>query len=301
MQLHQTISYMKIFLFIIADVYGIEEKLLFSTLNNLKEIDLDTGMVRTLKSQSGYIYSMAYNHKERYMYVPRYHIGDIVRFPYPNDFTVVFESIVSASYPVGISFDSVNNHLYWTELYYPGSVMRCNTDGTDLRVILNETQPAAIALDMHNRWIYYGQQILPSQIFRSNFDGMGITVIIKDLPAKVYGLGVDVNVKRLYWMEFQTGDLQSACFNGSDVRTIVSTNAKSKNWDIATDGDFIFYTSSNKIMKISKSLQHNPTVVYTDTDIINGILLYKQNGKNTSLKKYYEIQFILHYSVTIIL
>ncbi|XP_071178161.1 very low-density lipoprotein receptor-like isoform X2 [Mytilus edulis] len=187
----------------------------------------------------------------------------------------MFENVVSTSYPFGIAFDSVNNHLYWTELS-SGRIQRCNMDGSNVTFLLIGDRPTSLTLDKKNRWLYYGQQSLPSKIFRTNFDGMDKRVIIENLPSYVYG--IDVNVKRLYWMEFQTGDLQSACFNGSDVRTIVSTNAKSKNWDIATDGDFIFYTSSNKIMKISKSLQHNPTVVYTDTDIINGILLYKQNG-----------------------
>ncbi|CAC5390806.1 unnamed protein product [Mytilus coruscus] len=56
-----------------------EEKLLFSTFNDLKEIDLETGVERTLTSQSERVYSIAYDHKERYLYVPRYRRRDIVR------------------------------------------------------------------------------------------------------------------------------------------------------------------------------------------------------------------------------
>ncbi|CAC5395781.1 unnamed protein product [Mytilus coruscus] len=128
------------------------------------------------------------------------------------------------------------------------------------------------------RWIYYGQNESPSKIFRTNFDGIDKRVIINNLPASVFGIGLDVDVQRLYWMEYTTGDLKSAWFNGSDVKTIVSTNAKNKNFDIDIDGDFIFYTSNNKIMKINKSLGQNPTVVHTDTQQIYGVLLCRQDG-----------------------
>lgn len=57
----------------------VEEKLLFSTYYHLKEKDLGTGVVRTLTSQNDYFYSMAYDHKDRYMYVPKYSTGDIMR------------------------------------------------------------------------------------------------------------------------------------------------------------------------------------------------------------------------------
>ncbi|VDI59316.1 Hypothetical predicted protein [Mytilus galloprovincialis] len=191
----------------------------------------------------------------------------------------MFETVVHTIKPVGIAFDSVNNHVYWTE-HSHGKIMRCNADGSNVTIILNETEPSAITLDVHNRWIYYGQKLSVSKIFRANFDGKNKTVIIKNLPSYVYGIEVDVSVERLYWMEYQTGDLRSAFFNGSDVRTILSTNATNMNWDIDTDEDFIFYTSNNRIMKINKSLGQNPDVVHTDTEQIDGILLYKQDGKD---------------------
>lgn len=60
----------------------IEEKLLFSIYDNLNEKDLDTGVVRTLVSGIQLVYSMAYDHKEEYMYVPNYSYGDIQRYFY---------------------------------------------------------------------------------------------------------------------------------------------------------------------------------------------------------------------------
>lgn len=56
-----------------------KQKLVFSTPNFLKEIDLDTGVVQTLTFQDNNVFSMAYDSKERYMYVPGYHFGYIAR------------------------------------------------------------------------------------------------------------------------------------------------------------------------------------------------------------------------------
>lgn len=81
-------------------------------------------------------------------------------------------------------------------------------------------------------------------------------------------------------MEYYTGDLRSAWYNGSDVKTIISTNATFENWDIDIDKKIIFYTSKNQIMKINKSLGQYPTVLHTDTQQIYSLLFYKPEGKN---------------------
>lgn len=269
---------------IIAGSSGIDkQKLVFSTYNYLKEIDLDTGVVQKLTSQNEQVHSLAYDIKERYMYVPRYDTGDIVRFSYPTNQTVMSESIVTTSSPFGISFDSVNRHLYWTELSSTGRIKRCNPDGSNVTVLLNEAVPSVLTLDIQNRWIYYGQERNLSKIFRTNFDGMNKRVIIKNIPSYVYGIGVDV--ERIYWMEHSTGYLQSAFSNGSDVRTIVSTHAINTNLGIDVNKNFIFYTCNSQIMKINKSMGQTPTVIHSDTHQIYGLLLYKQDGKNTSIKQ----------------
>lgn len=54
--------------------------LLFSTKINVKEINLETGVVRIITNQNGNIYSMAYDHKERNVFAPRYDVQDIIRY-----------------------------------------------------------------------------------------------------------------------------------------------------------------------------------------------------------------------------
>lgn len=101
----------------------------------------------------------------------------------------------------------------------------------------------------------------------------------------------DVDVERLYWIEHETGDLKSAWFNGSIIKTIISTNATSANWDIAINEDFIFYTSNTKIMKINKALGQNSTAIHTDT---LPIFFFYNSNKMVRIRilKYYELRFI---------
>ncbi|CAC5382335.1 unnamed protein product [Mytilus coruscus] len=147
-----------------------QEKLLFSTANNIKEIDLDTGVVKELAYQNTESHSLAYDVKERYVYSSRLGGNAIVRFPYPNDQTVNFEIVVSTNRPYYVAFDSGRSHLYWTEFNPLGKIMRCNSDGSDVTTIVNETSPIALTLDTHNRWIYYSTETSDA-LLRVRFDG----------------------------------------------------------------------------------------------------------------------------------
>lgn len=88
--------------------------------------------------------------------------------------------------------------------------------------------------------------------------------------------------KRVYWMEFITGDLKSTLYNGSDVKTEVITNILYQNQDIDIGEDYVFYTSSTNILKVHKSSGQIPTVIHTEPIQIYGVFFYKQEGKNIS-------------------
>lgn len=83
-----------------------EEKILFSTQYHVKEIDLDSGVVKDLANHSSVVYSLAYDAKERYVYVPRYHEHVIERYAY---YLLVFLKylFIYAYYP-DISFNKAN-------------------------------------------------------------------------------------------------------------------------------------------------------------------------------------------------
>ncbi|CAC5389363.1 unnamed protein product [Mytilus coruscus] len=142
--------YMQLLICTVCGIYGRQEKLLFSTSTKVKEVDMDTGVVKELANHSSSVYSIAYDVKERYVYFPRLHENVIERFFYPIDENVTFEIVVSTIRPFYVAFDSENSHLYWTEYTSSGKIMRSNSDGSSLTTIINEHKPVALALDTHN-------------------------------------------------------------------------------------------------------------------------------------------------------
>ncbi|CAG2233326.1 LRP5_6 [Mytilus edulis] len=188
MRLNQTWLYLQVSVVAVCCVYGKQEKLLFTTANNIQEIDLDTLVVKELAYQSTDSHSLAYDEKERYVYSSRLTENVIVRFPYPNDQAVNFETVVSTHRPYYVAFDSKNSHLYWTKLNTLGEIRRCNSDGTDVTIIVNETLPIALALDTHNRWIYYSTET-SNALLRVRFDGKDRQVVI-NLTSRVIDIQV---------------------------------------------------------------------------------------------------------------
>lgn len=81
-----------------------------------------------------------------------------------------------------------------------------------------------------------------------------------------------------------SGDLKSAWYNGSDVKTVVSPYSGSY-WGLATNNESFFYSNHYSLLKMRKGLWQNTTVVYRDTELIYGILLYKQEGENIYMRE----------------
>lgn len=65
---------------------------------------------------------------------------------------MVLETVITTHSPFGLVIDSVNHHLYGTELDND-RIMRCNADGSNLTILLYEDNPAAITLDIQNRCV----------------------------------------------------------------------------------------------------------------------------------------------------
>ncbi|CAG2222929.1 LRP2 [Mytilus edulis] len=242
---------------------GRQEKLLFSTSTKMKEINLDTGIVKELFNLSKTVYSITYDVKGRYMYASRYVYGSIVRFHYPNDQEVYLETVVNTPRPYSIKFDSENRHLYWTEYTSLRKIKRCIT------TIVNAPHPLGLTLDTHNRLIYYGEG---NALHRVTFDGLENEVLVNQTERPI-DIHIDFDDKRVYWMEYETGDLKSALYNGSDVKTVVSTSLTFNSRDIVIVNDYVYYTSSRNILKIHKSSGQMPTVVHTEPKQIFGLFV----------------------------
>ncbi|VDH92957.1 Hypothetical predicted protein [Mytilus galloprovincialis] len=113
--------------------------------------------------------------------------------------------------------------------------------------------------------------------------------IEKQVVVNWTGIPTDIEIdfvdKRVYWMEFITGVLKSSLYNGSDVKTVVSTNMSIITRDIDIGGDYVFCTSYYKILKIHKSSGQILSVVHREPTLIFGLLFYQQEGKTISVSK----------------
>lgn len=62
--------------------------------------------------------------------------------------------MISASEPIGVTVDSINGHVYWTE-YTAKKIYRCNLNGTGKLLILTDVDALyAITLDHRNTLVY---------------------------------------------------------------------------------------------------------------------------------------------------
>lgn len=77
------------------------------------------------------------------------------RFNYTFVENITLETvIVTEHYPVGVAIDPVDYHVYWTETFSSSRrIRRCNFDGTNPVVLINEKSPWTISLDLINRFV----------------------------------------------------------------------------------------------------------------------------------------------------
>ncbi|XP_076088988.1 low-density lipoprotein receptor-like [Mytilus galloprovincialis] len=184
---------------------GLQNNIIFTTYGTVKEINLNTGNVSDLLTNLwAYIHSIHYDYTHRYMYFARVQRDDILRFRYPSEQDYNYETVILTPDPISVAVDSVHNHVYWTEIY-AGKLYRCNVDGSNKQLVLQEDQLYALILDQKNRWLYYSTDGASRAIKRSRFNGTDIQTLVQTHPEYVYGLSIDYNEDRLYWMEHISG------------------------------------------------------------------------------------------------
>lgn len=266
--------FIKLLIFVCFISRGLQNKIIYSIHGSIKEINLLNGEVSTLVSNlQSNIYSLDYDYKTGYVFFPRHNKDDILRFRYPSDTAYSTELVTSAREPIALVIDPLLNHVYWTEIYQQ-KIYRCNFDGTNKNLILQDDQLYAITLDYVNSWLYYSTKT--NKIRRSRLNGADKHTL-KEL-VDVTGLGIDANKKRLYWMEYQKGDLESSDLNGTNAIKVVSTNKTRTNIGIYVYGSKIYCSNGYQTLKVTVSPVTMAKVVHTDTETIHGVLFY--DGKN---------------------
>ncbi|XP_076116002.1 uncharacterized protein LOC143083611 [Mytilus galloprovincialis] len=253
---------------------SVRGKVLFANFTSINEIDVKTRIVTVLVNHGdSYVYSLDYDYQNKYVYFPRYNLNYIMRFPYPSQNITLQHVVNTSSYPSGVAVDSANDHVYWVN-DNGNTVSRCKLDGTNVVVVSkNLSSTLMIRLDVINRWLYIGY---PNKgISKSRFD-LTDTSMIANFTSATYCMDIDLIEQRLYWMNYN-GDIKSVNVDGSDVKTIISTNYR-KSYDVGVLGSYIYYAHNNQLVMKNKSQGSIPTILYTDTNAIDSIYVLKSTG-----------------------
>ncbi|XP_071150530.1 hemicentin-1-like [Mytilus edulis] len=254
-----------------------QNTLLFSTSDDIKELDLDSGNVTVLASGVHYVFSMDYDYIHGFVYFSRYYKNDILRFNYTFVENITLETvIVTEHYPVGVAIDPVDYHVYWTETFSSSRrIRRCNFDGTNPVVLINEKSPWTISLDLINRWIYFGTVI--GTIGRFEMNGTYQETIIANGIGYVSDLSIDTNLDYIYWIEYDTGDLKSADINSYNVSYVYDGNSI---LNITSDSPGVY---GSKVTDPSLSILHVTAEVSGDYICFPVNIVGTGNSEPTSL------------------
>ncbi|XP_052081035.1 low-density lipoprotein receptor-related protein 1B-like [Mytilus californianus] len=270
----------EMFLFVCFINQGLQNKIIFSIYGKIKEFNMKTGNVsEILIDQQSYIHCFDYDSNNEYIYFPRADKNDILRFRYPSEQVYMTETVTQARRPIGVAIDPVGNHVYWTERMAPEELKRCNFDGSNNTSILQNGQLYALTLDYRNRWLYYSIYPTNSAIRRSRLNGTETQTVVNVSTEQVTGLSIDYNGDRLFWLERKSGDVNSSNFDGTNVVKIVSTNATNENLGIHVHNSDIYCANGKRILLVTLSPRTKANVIYSDIEMIYGVLFYKEKGK----------------------
>ncbi|CAC5385334.1 unnamed protein product [Mytilus coruscus] len=244
------------------------------------EYDVNTRNVAVLVEHgTNAVFALDYDYKNRYVYFPRYNIHDIVRFSYPSKNRTLQIVVQTENLPVGIAVDSANDHIYWV-IQFGNKLSRCYLDGTNVTVLPTLSEPWVIRLDASKRWMYIVEENIG--ISKSRLQLAENQTIVNFISTPVRCMDIDTDENRLYWINYN-GDMKSAKDDGSDVKTILSTNVRRNYYAIGVFGSYIYYTISNQLLMVTKTPGFTSTVLYNGTSLITSIFVFNQSGRYTKL------------------
>ncbi|VDI79591.1 Hypothetical predicted protein [Mytilus galloprovincialis] len=256
---------------------GLQNKLIYSTKNTIKEIDLRSGSISVLLANLGSdIYSLDCDYTNGYIYFPRHNLDVISRFRYPADKPYTVNNVTTAAQPISLVIDPLYENVYWTELY-TGKICRCNLKGLDKACILQDDRLYAITLDHRNRWLYYSTFGTTRKIRRVRLNGSEKQTIIDSV--EVTGLGIDTNRQLLYYMIHDKGELKSSSLNGTNIIDVFSTNKNQTSIGIYVYDSNIYCTNGLQLLKVTSSQAATAYVIHADTEQTLGVLLYDEMGR----------------------
>ena len=130
---------------------------------------------------------------------------------------------------IGIALDIVGGKIYWVGSWW-GTIQRADLDGSNVEVLFDPIvrQPHGMALYLDK---IYWTDWMKGTIQRTDLNGQNIEVLISGLNRprdiallagdKIYWTEVTGRI-RTYWAGFETGKIQAANLDGSDIKEILT-------------------------------------------------------------------------------
>jgi len=116
--------------------------------------------------------------------------------------------------PDDIELDPENGKLYWIDVV-EGTIMRANTDGSQLEKFMKLNSPQAIELDPKGGKIYWADSGT-GKIQRANLNKTKVEDLMTDLKSPT-GLAVDFSEKKIYWADVKEKKVYAADLQGNNM------------------------------------------------------------------------------------
>ncbi len=133
------------------------------------------------------------------------------------------QTLVTETWPVGITLDVAGGKIYWTD-WDTNRIQRANLDGSDIQALVTATAAIGIAIDVAGRktyWTDWGT----NRIQRANLDGSNVQTLVTETAAG--GIALDAAGGKMYWTDWDwntegTGRILRASLDGSEIQILVS-------------------------------------------------------------------------------
>ncbi|CAC5371721.1 unnamed protein product [Mytilus coruscus] len=172
-------------------------QLLFSDGTSVRLFDTKTGNISILADGYSYILFLDYHFTQQYIFWSDFSEGTISRLQYPAEVKTAPEIIINTNDPTGVAVDTINDHLYWSELK-SNRILRSHLNGSSTTVITSVTAPLDLELDMTNGLLYILSNYI--EILQCRWDGSECRVIreITKVTLNAENIAIESEVEKGY-------------------------------------------------------------------------------------------------------
>lgn len=190
------------------------------------------------------------------------------------DFDDVEEIVTELETPESIAIDSIRRKIYWTDTHKDKKhIWYANLDGTNVDSFTWDGVADGMAFNEIDRKLYWSD-VNGFRIWQANPDGTNIELAIRTDRARVWGITVAVEERKIYWVDF--GGVHRANLDGTSVENLVTIPLKDP-WGIAVDekGGKIYWVDAGnyRIQRANPDGSNIEDIVSTDFTFVYGVAI----------------------------